>query len=58
MTAAQQQRLEELEAKIDAGLGLNAAERMERQGILFNHSGKVVPVPSLVSPKPTKVSKP
>ena len=32
--------LEELTAKIERGERLNNQERLERQGIIFNHSGK------------------
>lgn len=32
-------RLAELNAKVRRGKGLAMAERLERQGIIFNHSG-------------------
>ncbi len=32
-------RLSELSAKVESGRGLTMAERMERQGIIFNHHG-------------------
>jgi hypothetical protein len=34
------ERLEELTAKIERGERLNNQERLERQGLIFNHSGK------------------
>jgi hypothetical protein len=34
-------RLEELTAKIQRGEGLTMAERIERQGIIFNHHGNI-----------------
>lgn len=33
-------RLAELDAKITSGIGLTMAERGERQGLIFNHTGK------------------
>lgn len=32
-------RLDELSGKVRNGEGLNMAERLERQGLIFNHAG-------------------
>lgn len=39
-TARAAGRLSKLDAKIDRGERLNSQERLERQGLIFNHSGK------------------
>jgi hypothetical protein len=35
--------LEHFKAKIERGEGLTMAERLQRQGLIFNHSGRMPP---------------